>query len=185
MINLDKASNEGSKVSQDESRGIRKRVYVAGDSIVSGLNEESLSKKHTVRVRSYPGDTTEDLIDDVKPVMRKNPDLVMISFGTSDIVSNGVSTKENLQDTIDYMYKHGPRTNTAISLCVIRKDKPGLLKKINARNNIIKDVCITNNLKWIDNSNLDKPCLGTKKLHLNRKSCSYLAKNLQKFVDID
>ena len=83
------------------------------------------------------------------------------------------------------MYKQGPQTNIAISLCTIRKDKPGLLKKVHARNNIIKDICITNNLKWINNSNLDETCLGTKKLHLNRKGCSYLANNLKKFIDID
>ena len=150
---------------------------------MSGLNEKGLSKKHTVKVRSYPGDTTKDLTDDIKPVMRKNPDLVVIHFGTNDITKNGVNTKGNLQDTIDYIYKHSPQTNIVISLCTIRMNKPGLLKKIHARNIIIKDVCTRNNLKWIDNSNLDETCLGAKKLHLNRKSCSYLANNLKKFID--
>ena len=114
---------------------------------MSGFNEKGLSKKHKVKVRSYPEDTTKDLIDDVKPVMRKNPDLVIIHFGTNGVTSNGVNTKENMQDTIDYMYKHGPQTNIAISLCTIRKKKPGLLKKIHTRNNTIKDVCIINNQK--------------------------------------
>ena len=118
--------------------------------MMSGLNEKGLSKKHTVKIRSYPGDMIKDLIDDVKSVLRKNPDLVLIYSGTSGITSNGVNTKEGLQDTIDYMYKHGPQRNIAISLCTIRKDKPGLLKKIHARNNIIKDVCIMSNLTWID-----------------------------------
>ena len=54
LMNLDKASTEGCRVSQDESRDIRKRVYVVGDYILSGLNEKGLSKKHTVKVRSYP-----------------------------------------------------------------------------------------------------------------------------------
>ena len=117
--------------------------------------------------------------------MRKSPDLVIIHFGTNDITSNGVNTKENLQDTLDYMYKYGPQTNIAISLCTIRKDKSGILKKIHAKNNIIKDVCMRNNLKWIDNSSLDETCLGAKKVHLNRKGCSYLANNLKNFIDID
>ena len=181
--NHEETNNDGSQVSQNEPRGIGKRVYVVGDSIVSGLNEKGLSKKHTVKVRSYPGDTTKDLTDDIKPVMRKNPDLVVIHFGTNDITKNGVNTKGNLQDTIDYIYKHSPQTNIVISLCTIRMDKPGLLKKIHARNIIIKDVCTRNNLKWIDNSNLDETCLGAKKLHLNRKGCSYLANNLKKFID--
>ena len=44
-----------------------------GDSIVSGLNENGLSKKHAVKVRSYPGDTTKDLIDDIKTRYEKEP----------------------------------------------------------------------------------------------------------------
>ena len=60
-----------------------------GDSIASGINEKGLSKKHTIKVRSYSGDTTKDLTDDIKPVMRKNPDLVAIHFGTNDITNNG------------------------------------------------------------------------------------------------
>ena len=115
--------------------------------------------------------------------MRKSPDLVIIHFGTNDVTSNGVNTKENLLDTLDYIHKHVPQTNIAISLCTIRKDQPRLLKKIHA--NIVEDVCIRNNLKWIDNSSLDETCLGAKKLHLNRKGCSYLANNLKKFIDID
>ena len=78
------------------------------------------------------------------------------------VTSNGVNSKENLLDTLDYIHRHGLQTNIAISLCTIRKDKPRLLKKIHAKNNIIKDVCIRNNLKWIDNSSLDETYLGAK-----------------------
>ena len=152
---------------------------------MSGLSKKGLSKKHTVKVRSYPGDTTKDLTDETKPFMRKNPNLVIIHLGTNDITINGVNTTGNLQDTIDYIYKHSPQTNIAIYSCIIRMDKPGLLKKIHPRNIIIKDVCTRNSFKLIDNSNLSETCLGAKKLHLNKKGCSYLACNLKKFLDCD
>ena len=62
----------------------RKRVFVLGDSIINGIEEKGLSKKHNVRLRKFPGDSTEDLLDHVKPVARKKPDLIVIHFGTND-----------------------------------------------------------------------------------------------------
>ena len=85
----------------------------------------------------------------------------------------------------DYVHNHGPDTDIALSLCTLRNDKPRVQKKISSRNNIIKEVCKRNKLEWIDNSNLDETCLGVKKLHLNRKGCSYLANNIKKFIDED
>ena len=156
---------EEKQVSETIAKDKCKRVYVVGDSIVSGLSEKGLSKRHTIKVRSHPGDTTEDLADDIKLIMRKNPDLVIIHFGTNDTTYDGGKTKEKLQETIDYVHEHGPETDIAISLCTLRKDKPGLQKKVSSRNNIIKEVCKKNKLKWIDNSNLDETCIGIKKLH--------------------
>ena len=131
----------------------------------SGLNEKGISKKQTIKACSYQGDITQDFIDEFEPVMRKNPDQVIIHFGTNDITSNSVIIKENLYDTIYvYMYKHGQQTDMAISLCIMRNDKPGLLG-------------------W--DSNFDKTCLGAEKLHRNRKGCSYLANNLKSLIDID
>ena len=126
------------------------------------------------------------MTNDIKPVMKKNPGQVIIHIGTNDITNNEPNTEGmNLQNTIDYIYSHSPQTNIAISLCTISMDKPGLPRKIHARNIIIKGVCTRNNLKRIDNSNLKETCLGAKKLHLNRKGCTYLANNLKKFIDCD
>ena len=110
------------------------------DKIVSGFNEKGLSKKYTVKVRSHPGNTTKDLIDNNKPVMRQNPDLVIIQFGTNDITNNGVNKKENLQDTIECMYKYGPQTNSAISLH--HKKGQAWMTEKNLCQKIIIDVCI-------------------------------------------
>ena len=101
--NNENAIREEKQVSETIAKDKWKRAYVVGDSIVSGLSEKGLSKRHTVKVRLHPGDTTEDLADDIKPIMRKNPDLVIIHFGTNDITNNGVNTKEKLPETIDYV----------------------------------------------------------------------------------
>ena len=71
--NSEKTIREEKQVSETIAKDKCKRVYVVGDSMVSGLIEKGLSKRHTVKVRSHPGDTTEDLADDIKPIMRKKP----------------------------------------------------------------------------------------------------------------
>ena len=38
-------------------------------------------------------------------------------------------------------------------------------------------------LTFIDNNNINEPCLNRGKLHLNRRGSSYLANNFKKFVE--
>ena len=51
----------------------KKKVAVIGDSMIKYLRRENLSSKnYEVKIAAHPGSTTEDLIDYVKPVVRKN-----------------------------------------------------------------------------------------------------------------
>ena len=87
-----------------------------------------------------------------------------------------------MQKAIDHLRKEAPNTDIAVSLCTRRFDQPGADKKIASCNKVLKDICSRNNLRSIDNSNIDESCLGIKKLHLNRKGTSYLANNLKHFI---
>ena len=59
------------KESQQQEKG-RKKVFVLGDSTINGIEEKRLSHNHIVKVRKYPGDSTEDTIVHVKPIIRKS-----------------------------------------------------------------------------------------------------------------
>ena len=51
----------------------KKKVTVIGDSMIKYLRRENLSSKnYEVKIATHPGSTAEDLIDYVKPVVRKN-----------------------------------------------------------------------------------------------------------------
>ena len=78
--------------SQQQEKG-RKRVFVLGDSIINGIEEKGLSRNHIVKVRKYPGDNTEDMIDHVKPIIKKKPDLIIVHFGSNDITAGKVTAK--------------------------------------------------------------------------------------------
>ena len=86
------SSDYSSKQNQtDPANQQRKTIIVVGDSILNGISKNGLSKnakKHNVKVRAHPGATSRDLIDHIKPVARRKPNLVVIHVGTNDITNN-------------------------------------------------------------------------------------------------
>ena len=70
------AKNELNKenVSAQGSDNVKKSVIVCGDSIVNGLDGRgSSSKQANTIVRSFPGATSRDLVDYIKPLVSKKP----------------------------------------------------------------------------------------------------------------
>ena len=47
-----------------------------------------MSRGDSVKTRPYLGASTEDLIDHIKPAIRKNPDIVVIHTVTNDLQNN-------------------------------------------------------------------------------------------------
>ena len=80
---------------------------------------------------------------------------------------NGVAYKKNVY---------------AISNIIIRKYKPNIEKKVIEFNSRLSKFCSKNKIGIIENENLHGNCLSFKKLHLNKKSSSYLANNCLGFL---
>ena len=180
------SSHNKSKQNQtDPANQQRKTIIVVGDSILNGINENGLSKnakKHNVKVRAHPGATSRDLIDHIKPVARRKPSLIVVHVGTNDITNN-VDTEEMLQTLVNDVKKESPDTEIAISGLVTRKDKPGIEKKVSSLNTCLKNLCARSQLYFIENDRVDGSCLGKKKLHLNIKGNSILARNFVNYFD--
>ena len=52
----------------------KKDIVIIGDSIIKYVNSREISRSSSVKIRSHPGATTEDLIDYVRPTARKKPE---------------------------------------------------------------------------------------------------------------
>ena len=63
----------------------RKNIFIIGDSMIKGLAERGISKDHNLKVRPQAWCTTEDIEDHIKPILRKNPDAIIIHSGTNDV----------------------------------------------------------------------------------------------------
>ena len=161
----------------------RKNVFIVGDSLLNGINENGMKKlNHNVKVRNHPGATTEDIIDHIKPILRKKPDLLIVHSGTNDLTNEKVDTTECLENINRYIKKTSPNTTLVVSKLIKRKDKPGIDKNLNDLNESIERSCKLMNVEMIGNDNIMEGNLSTKKLHLNKSGNSKFAQNLIKFI---
>ena len=62
-------------------------TVIAGDSIIQNIRGWSISKTNTVVVKPFPGATAEDMEDFIKPILRKDPENIIIHVGTNDVNS--------------------------------------------------------------------------------------------------
>ena len=66
----------------------RKEVFIVGDSILKNLQGRKISRSAKVKVSSFPGCTTMDMRDHIKPVLRRNPDAIVMHVGTNSLRSS-------------------------------------------------------------------------------------------------
>ena len=57
-------------------------TLIIGDSILSGLREYKMSRRKTIKVRTFPGATINDMKFFAVLLLKKKPDKVIIHVGT-------------------------------------------------------------------------------------------------------
>ena len=112
------------------------------------MEMESPIKNRAV-VRSFPGATTEDFKDFIKPLSKKKPNAMILHVGTNDIGKVSVNTFENLAIMLAEVKNQSPNTNVIISGICTRNDKPNVSKSVVELNKKLKDFCIANNVGMI------------------------------------
>ena len=69
------------------------------DLIVKGLNEYDLSKNLNIKVQSFLGYTTEDMLNIVRPAARRKPDAIIFYVRTNDNMQ-GINTVKNIRKIV-------------------------------------------------------------------------------------
>ena len=159
-----------------------KKVFIVGDSIIKNITGTGISTTNTIKMRPYPGATTADICDYIKPELRHKPDVIIIHCGTNDIANeiNTVKKIKKLVKEIDGYDKQNPHKVGISSLIkMYDKDLNDDMANINEK---LQRFCNGKGLSFIGNNNIDRSCLNKGKLHLNRQGSSYLANNFKKFL---
>ena len=103
-------------------------------------------------------------------------------MGTNDLTNN-IDTIQNFKEIIKLIRTKSPNSNVAVSTVVIRADKKNMVEKVQELNKKIKELCEKENIDVINNSNLNDTHLSKRKLHLNQKGLSILAKNFISYLN--
>ena len=157
---------------------VKKNIVVIGNSLIKNVNGRDVSRGDSVKIRPHPGATTEDLIDYIKPAIRKNPDIVVIHTDTNDLQNNCniVKKAKKLVSAVKEVDKDNSIKITFSS--IINREDEDFKDRINVVNNKLKNCCNSAGMDFINNSNIDGSCLNRGKLHLDRKGTAALAKFL-------
>ena len=138
-----------------------------------------LSKNNNfVNVRFHPGTTTEDIVDFIKPVIRKKPDAAIIHARTNDLTNGTITMKQvrKITKTIQEMEDSG-KIGIGFSGIIQRADR-NFKDQIKETNDKLKRYCEGNGFVYVDNDNINEKSLNKSLLHLNKAGNKLLSKNL-------
>ena len=150
-------------------------VLIVGDSMISNINENTLSRRYQTKVRSFQGSTIKDLHDYIKPLLKKKPDKIVLVIGTNDMVNEKLpDILKSLKSLIDQILEALPDCDVVVSEVIVRSDNASLNGKITNFNKALK----TMNVDILRQQNITKNHLGKRGLHLNFSGNLQLARNL-------
>ena len=167
---------------ENRNKKSRRNISAIGDSMVKHITGPGISKNDQVQVKTYPGATTDDIIDYIKLTIRQKPDIVVTHSGTNDSTKD-VNTMSRVRKVVAAVKEID--TDGKIKLGFSGIAARGDINKeedIVTTNNRLEKYCKRNEFFFINKSNIDVSCLNKRKLHLNRKGTYYLANNFRKHI---
>lgn len=175
-VNAETSTSIKGPVNSQERKSSKKTTMIVGDSIVAKLEGWKMSNKdNRIMVKSFSGASVDDLDDYIKPVLRREPDIIL-HIGTNNLRNDSPSTVvdkivgicEKIENTL-------PNSKFAVSQLTMRQDNEALetaRKEVNKR---LGTFCHNRGWPLLKNSITAKE-LNNKGLHLNRAGVVALAK---------
>ena len=78
----------------------QREVFLVGDSILKNLQGRKMSNSAKVKISSFPGCSTQDMRDHIRPILRKNPDEIVLHVGTNSRRSS-TSARECAEEIVN------------------------------------------------------------------------------------
>ena len=183
-----KVDNLPNKIKSTEAKAIptpkkKIRVEILGDSMVNGIQEKSMNKDSNmiIKIRKYPGASSTDVLDHIKPSLRKDPDQILIHAGTNDL-TNDKNYLKNVKKIVKLVRETCKDTKLCFSSLICRTDVPDIDEKVIKTNTNLENYCNQQNIGFISNNNIKKSDLNARGLHLHERGSSKLAKNFLDYL---
>ncbi|RUA05886.1 MAG: hypothetical protein DSY43_03480 [Gammaproteobacteria bacterium] len=183
--NSQNAKKQRSTSSRNTTVQGKLNVVIAGDSIVKYVKGWELSNhSQRVTVKSFAGASVEDMSDFVKPLLRKQPDKIVLHIGTNDLRSSEPQTiADSITDLAHEIELQSPDTSIAISGIITRTDISDLTPRVSETNRILRSFCNQNGWEFAPNSNIKASHLNQKGLHLNPSGSAALQRNFNFLIN--
>ena len=133
-----------------------------------------MSRKNSVKIHCFPGSSTEDMTDFVKPPLKKNPSHFIFHVGTNDL---SCISPDKIVDSINSLVEIVSCKGVGCSVFNLRVRKDRLSEKAIKVSRLLKD-SIGGKIGIIDNTNLNESHLNGSGLHLNRRGSVALTRNI-------
>ena len=93
--------------------------------MLHGISDRGLVNcQRKVYVKVNPGAHSQDIVNHMKPAIRRKPDKLIAHIGTNDITSD-TNTQKFLDQAVNLLQTETPWTEIVISLPIIRTDRGG------------------------------------------------------------
>ena len=161
----------------------KSHIEIIGDSMLNGIHERGMNKNQNIKVkiRKYPGASSIDILDHIKPSFRKAPEQIIIHAGTNDI-SNNTNYLKNVKKIVKLVKENCKDTKLSFSSVICRTDIKDITDTINITNSQLENYCKQQNMLFIDNGNIKKSDFNPKGLHEHERDSSKLTKKLLDFI---
>ena len=171
-------STESRDVKLKTNKRKKVRVEILCDCMLNGIQEKGLNKNAdiNIKIRKYPGASSTDILDHIRPSLRKEPDQIIIHAGTNDLTSDH-NYLNNVKKIVKMVRETCKNTKLCFSSLICRNDLKDIDEKVKKTNTHLENYCKQQNLDFIDNSNIKKSDLNSRGLHLQERSSNKLAKN--------
>ena len=87
VTNKNVSASEKAENQSTEKNKRKPKIFLVGDSMVRDIKGWLLSRNKTVKVRGFPGSTTEDMESFLIPLLKRKPDQILLHVGTNDLKS--------------------------------------------------------------------------------------------------
>ena len=134
----------------------------------------------TKKVKSFSGATVNDMEDYLKPVLRKEPNKIILHVGTNDLKSVPANrVAEGIANLVTQIKEESPATSIVISSILPRSDNADLSAKALEVNRLTKSIRSKNKWGFIEHKTVNKSCLNSLGLHLNNMELPSLRRTSQ------
>ena len=156
---------------------LKSHIEIIGDSLLNDIHERGMNKDENIKVkiRKYPGASSIDILDHIKPSLRKAQEQIIIHAGTNDI-SNNTNYLKNVKKIVKLVKETCKDTKLSFSSVICRSDVKDIADTINTTNSHLQNYCKQQNVGFIDSGNIKKSDLNPKGLHLHERGSSKLEK---------